>query len=839
VEVIQRLVTVSSNTTELEIGGGGKGGGVYGGSSLVNCIFIGNSATSSDLSYNFAKGGGVYGGGKVTNCTFIGNTSDSEGGGLYGSPTVTNCIFWNNSDIGGMDESAQIHGAAIVTYSCIMSWVSGGTGNIDTDPNFVFIDDYHLKRGSPCIDSGTNDPPGGLVENDLDGNPRSLDGDGDTIPIADMGVYEHNAQIPSIAVTPNPMEFYAGKDGPNPESKFLSILNCGGGVLDWIITYDCDWLDVSPTSGTSIDEVNEVTLDIDVTGLEVGDYRSELTISDPYAANNPKKVEVILHVVYPVISVTPEELEFQAEVDSSNPPTQIISITNEVAGRLNWTITEDCPWLDVDPNTGESTGELDEVMVSVDITGLPWGDYDCNLTISDPQATNNPQSVTVRLVLVGSISVPSEFSTIQGAINAARGGDKIIVSPGLYWERINFKDKAITLTSLDPDNPSVVNSTIIDVEEYGRAVTVGSKGIIKGFTITGGWAAGSYGSGGLSCTGNSIVSNCVIRNNNGGLVLNNLDGGGVTCSGNAIIKDCIIRNNRAGFNQEGGGILCASGSPQINNCLITNNTAEGKGGGIYCVYSGASPVFNNCIIEDNSARYGGGVYCDHTENKGPTFNNCIFTGNTATLESAGSAIHCYLQSKLTANNCTITGNFGGVYSEFSSSITMNNCIVWENHVPEISGGVVATHSNIQGGYIGEGNIDNDPCFADAANGDLHLQSQAGRWDPSMNSWITDANTSLCIDAGDPNSDWTAELWPHGKHINMGAYGGTPEASMSLSTVGNKADLNNDGFVNAEDLDLFVEMWLVDDLLLAENINRKDLVNFSDWAEFAGQWLWEE
>ncbi len=39
-------------------------------------------------------------------------------------------------------------------------------------------------------------------------------------------------------------------------------------------------------------------------------------------------------------------------------------------------------------------------------------------------------------------------------------------------------------------------------------------------------------------------------------------------------------------------------------------------------------------------------------------------------------------------------------------------------------------------------------------------------------------TSPCIDAGDPNSDWTGETWPHGGRINMGAYGGTREASMS-------------------------------------------------------------
>lgn len=75
--------------------------------------------------------------------------------------------------------------------------------------------------------------------------------------------------------------------------------------------------------------------------------------------------------------------------------------------------------------------------------------------------------------------------------------------------------------------------------------------------------------------------------------------------------------------------------------------------------------------------------------------------------------------------------------------------------------------------------DADPLFADTANGDCHLKSQAGRWDPQMQSWIQDDVTSPCIDAGDPNSDWSAELSHHGERINLGVYGGTSHASKSF------------------------------------------------------------
>jgi hypothetical protein len=99
--------------------------------------------------------------------------------------------------------------------------------------------------------------------------------------------------------------------------------------------------------------------------------------------------------------------------------------------------------------------------------------------------------------------------------------------------------------------------------------------------------------------------------------------------------------------------------------------------------------------------------------------------------------------------------------------------------------------------------------------------------------------SPCIDAGDPNSDWTAELWPHGKRINMGAYGGTPQASMSLSSAGNIADFNNDDFVNWKDLKLLGDNWLHEAVLLSEDLSRDGLTNYIDYAIFANEWLWEE
>ena len=54
-----------------------------------------------------------------------------------------------------------------------------------------------------------------------------------------------------------------------------------------------------------------------------------------------------------------------------------------------------------------------------------------------------PSSAEIRLV-------PSDYITIQYAINQADDGDVIIVEPGVYLEHINFLGKNITVTGTDP-----------------------------------------------------------------------------------------------------------------------------------------------------------------------------------------------------------------------------------------------------------------------------------------------------------------------------------------------------------------------------------------------------
>lgn len=220
---------------------------------------------------------------------------------------------------------------------------------------------------------------------------------------------------------------------------------------------------------------------------------------------------------------------------------------------------------------------------------------------------------------------------------------------------------------------------------------------------------------------------------------------------------------------------------QDGTCVLSGFTITGRDTGISC--SSASPLITKCAITGN---HGAGIKL--TEGSNPTISNSTITDN----KGAGIETWPYKSGSLTIFNyptiinCTIIGNLrygisGGIPTITNSIIYYNgsqvNGVQIENDI------TTATYSNIQGGWPGEGNINTDPLLADKYNGDYHLKSEIGRYDPTTRAWGADDITSPCIDAGNPTSPIGLEPSPNGGIVNMGAFGGTTEASMSSSNVG--------------------------------------------------------
>ena len=234
---------------------------------------------------------------------------------------------------------------------------------------------------------------------------------------------------PVIWVDSYEFTFSAAEAGPNPSPQVMYIKNSGVQILEYTIADNAEWLEVSPSSGSSSGLSNEHIISVNKAGMAAREtpYEATVTISSTKACNSPQQVRVSLRILTQPpaeISVSPRSLSFVTT--GTNPPSQTIRIRNSGVGILNYTITDDANWLNVIPSSGSSSGNENSHTVSVNTSGLGTGTYNATITISDPNAGNSPQRVSVTLTIGASlpptISVTPQdlnFSAIVGGSNPA------------------------------------------------------------------------------------------------------------------------------------------------------------------------------------------------------------------------------------------------------------------------------------------------------------------------------------------------------------------------------------------------------------------------------------
>lgn len=453
-----------------------------------------------------------------------------------------------------------------------------------------------------------------------------------------------------------------------------------------------------------------------------------------------------------------------------------------------------------------------------------------------------------------------DFTKIQDAIDSSSYGDTIMVMPGTYYESINFHGLAITVTSHDPNDSATIATTILAGNSpYSVTFEFGedNRSVITGFTITGG--------GGIKCTSTSpLITKNVIRylpqppsSENAAIegnassypeirynqILNNECRAIANCHG--IIHHNTFSNNTAWL--VGGALYACNGTIEYNTIIsnIIETGSRGVSGGGALAYCNGTIRYNSVIGNitrggDYASCYGGGFYkCNGS------IRNNIISGNSVLPISffkiygyGGGLAQCsgeiinntIVGNRVFTNSSNIIGMGGGLY-QCSGSIK-NNIIAFNK--ADVGGGISGViHSycdfwgnladNFGGGSAGLGDQGVDPLFAINGSwdtngvwieGDYHLKSQSGRWVASSQLWIVDVVTSKCIDAGDPCDSIGQEPNPNGGRINIGAYGGTVEASKSptgiivpVCTRYSAMDFNKDCKVNFIDFAVFSQSWL--------------------------------
>ncbi len=376
--------------------------------------------------------------------------------------------------------------------------------------------------------------------------------------------------------------------------------------------------------------------------------------------------------------------------------------------------------------------------------------------------------------------------------------------------------------------------------------------------------------GGAICNYKShpVISGCLFKKNqssgHGGAIYDK--------SSHPVITDCQFIDNSAA--RSGGAVNFEYDTTTLERCLFQNNQANQDGGAINCERS--SLTLTDCVLSGNSARWsGGGIQCDYKDQL--LLTHCILEGNRASIYFGGGLYQYHGNAKLV--NCTWYGNSsntgGGIYNR-ETTMDLLNCILWQNSAASGPGLYLAFYENpcpvtveycdIQGGLSGievepgraliwqPGNLDIDPLFVkpgsqgDACwmSGDYHLQSNGYYWDTLSKTWKYGDFTSRAIDAGHPgmplgkerltipNEPFRQRL--SNLRINMGAYGGTDQASAPPHDWALAADVNNDGIVDLGDFTASANEWLESSSPSTGDFNRDGRFDLDDLAQFVNQWL---
>lgn len=338
-------------------------------------------------------------------------------------------------------------------------------------------------------------------------------------------------------------------------------------------------------------------------------------------------------------------------------------------------------------------------------------------------------------------SVPGDFERIQQAIQSANSGDTIIVEAGTYLENIDFMGKGIKLTSIDPGDPDVIGSTIIDGGRNGSVVSFNNgennNAVITGFTITGGSGTNIHYKDIISHDGERLDFN---RNYGGGIIVSN--GSSPQIINNYIHGNRVIESPRRVLGVGGGIAVLDGSSPTIESNLIVNNTAEGFGGGI-TVWNRSNPVIRSNIIKDNKSNdYAGGIavtmLCD------PRIEDNELISNSA---KRGGALYIGHMSKVKLINNLIQENKAelgaGAYIWRTESVEVRQNKIIGNQASINGAGIFA--GNESAGYLESNQFENN--IARRKGGAIWLEADSflGQDFREINSYSNNKPDNIHID----------------------------------------------------------------------------------------------
>lgn len=795
------------------------GGGLYNNGSTLNVI-------NSTIAGNFAKryGGGLRGAASITNSIIWGNSSNTSGSQIYGSPSVSysdvqggysgagnnNLDPWfvdfRQASLGNPTGEGDFHLMEVSPLVNAASAEYAPDDDIDGDARPQGAADDMGADEFQYLDQGLTAPTMGLPVatstdsirwnfSDNAGNETGFRLHDETDASmaeylgADMAYIDESGLAANTSYTRHVHAFNESVESSASASASVYTLavapNVGANKIQsgWYNTADVTFINAAAFGYGSIeyyryawdqstthtftdyeDRWNSGNLNMTATAAGAWYLHVKSYNGDDFGSSTRDLGPYYYDPVAPVVN------SFAATTPTNRPDIPITSFASSDNAAVAAYMITTSPTMPGAGGAGWSSSAPSSYHVDADGTYMlyPWvKDSAGNVS----EVYGSPITVVVITSSAAqTLQVPSEYGTIQAAIDAASNGDTILVADGVYDENITFRGKAIIVQSENGAGNTAIQGTGANSPVVTFASGETANAVLDGFVIDNQAGAGSQ-TRGLYIANNSspAIRNCNINSNdssaNGSgvyitgttstvtLTDTYVTGNSTTMSGGGIYSNSPLSITRGGVNNNealntasaGGGLyLSGNAVMTLSSTSISENTAQ-WGGGIYS--SGPKLTITGSFIEDNYATHyaGGGLSLSggaaasayindsfirgnsaHTDGGGvwvsssmkTSFTNCIITGNSAAgtgATSYGGGI--YGSTLTTIINSTLGGNYSGRYGGgYNGGGVITNTIVYGNSAtsgPQIAGSPTVTFSDIQGGFAGAANANYDPLFVDS------------------------------------------------------------------------------------------------------------------------------
>ncbi|MBI4540306.1 MAG: BACON domain-containing protein [Gemmatimonadetes bacterium] len=297
---------------------------------------------------------------------------------------------------------------------------------------------------------------------------------------------------PTISLSATSLSFQGLQGRANPASQSITLANSSQGTLTWTATTSAPWVTLTPASGTA---PTIVVVAANTAGLSAGTHAAIISFAAPGATNTPATLPVNLSLtVPPGVGLSATTFSFTGQAGGPNPANQTLTISNTGGGSLNWSATDDAPWLTLSATSGTAPST---VTLSANTAGLSPGTYNGTITVTATDATNSPAAISATLIVTSNYNGSWAGRTAQDSTITF-----LVQNNGITTLYFGY----FAIGSICSVRGRVTTNFTTPINVSGGSFSAGGSTSTTTYTIAGTFAPGNSASGTLNVSYSAFVA---------------------------------------------------------------------------------------------------------------------------------------------------------------------------------------------------------------------------------------------------------------------------------------------------------------------------------------------